>query len=240
MIANTKNPPLISEAEAARLTEREEADLARAHAEFGRAKTQGNKEIAKEKIARIDRGRRGRVDSVWRRHALDETIELAESRGEEVNRKPEKGAVDIESRDGLRRMKTLGHITAEHLKVGMIYRAGHEARGADLKAQVLGDSGGGAHDNDAFVARRLERAKLGEFVARVDRAVAMGCITNPAALQMLRHVAGEGGNISDFGKGRGLARHREALILALDAAARVWRDIIAQHVVYEAGLDAAS
>jgi len=241
MNATTKNPPLITEAEAARLTEREEADLARAHAELGRAKTTGNKNLAKEKIARIERGRRSRVDAVWRRHSLEETVGLAEARGEEVNRKPPKGAADIESRDGLRRLQTLGHITAEQLKVGLIYRAGHEERGADLKAQVIGDGGGsGGHDNDQFVARRLDRAKVATFVARVDRAVALGCISNPAALQMLRHVAGEGGNIYDFGKGKGLERRRTALVAALQVAVQVWRDTLAQNVVYELNPDAAS
>ena len=107
MNATTNRPPLISEAEAARLTEQEEAALERAQAELARARNQGNKEIAKGKIAKIERGRKARVDSVWRRHALDETVDLAEARGEEVNRKPEKGAVDIESRDGLHRPAAL-------------------------------------------------------------------------------------------------------------------------------------
>lgn len=192
------------------------------------AKVRGNRKTvtqAEGKLADIARGRDRRVDLEERREGIRETVQLAKARGEEVNEKPALGAVDIESRDGLARMRKLGHITAEQERVGLVYRAGCEARGADLKAQVITDAGGsGGHDNDAFVAKRLKRAKLLDFVARVDRAVALGCISNPAALQMLRHVAGSSGNISDFGKGRGLTRHREALVAALEIAVRVWRE----------------
>lgn len=195
-----------------------------AAAELKRSTNSGNREIAKKKLGKIEAGYRHRIDRKETSDGIRETVELAKARGEEVNEKPARGAVEIESRDGLYRMRKNGHITAEQERVGLIYRAGCEERGADLKAQVITDAGGsGGHDNDAFVAKRLDRAKRADFVARVDRAVALGCIKNPAALQMLRHVAGGSGNISDFGKGRGLIRHREALVAALEVAVRVWR-----------------
>lgn len=218
-----------------RLNEAERKALDLAQREFDRAKTKGNKDIARGKIAKIADRVHQRVELNERAAGIAETVALAKNRGEEVEEKPVRGAADIKSRDGLRRMRELGHITAEQHRAGLIYRAGHEARGADLKAQVITDASGGAgHDNDAFVAKRLERAKLLDFTARVDRAVALGCISNPAALQMLRHVAGEGGNIYDFGKGKGLERRRAALVAALEIAERVRRDTLAHNVVLEA------
>lgn len=223
-----------------RLNEPEERAAIAAQAEFDRAKNKGNKALATEKLVRIDSRRNQRVELKERAAGIAETVALAKGRGEEVDEKPS-GPIRVVSRDGLRRMADLGHITGEQLRVGLIYRSGHEERGADLKAQVITDAGGsGGHDNDAFVAKRLERAKLLDFVARVDRAVALGCISNPAALQMLRHVAGQGGNIYDFGKGKGLERRRTALVAALDVATKVWRDTLAHHLVHEANSHTAS
>lgn len=227
MTNTTKSPPLITEAEAARLTEHEQELLDRAQAELNRAKNRGNKDIAKGKIERIDRGRRNRADAVWRRGAMAETADLARARGEEVE--DGGGLLRITSRDGLHRLRTLGHITDSHLQVALLYRAGYEARGADLKAQTIGDSSGGGHDNDAYVAVRLQRAKLLAFVARVDRAVALGCISNPMALRLLRSVAGEGTAITVWGHGRALARNREAIVAALEIAKAVALDVARAH-----------
>jgi hypothetical protein len=234
MNADTK-PKLVSDEEQlSRLTRDEERDLERAEQELARAKTKGARDTARDKIAKIAARPKQRVTVTERRAALEETKRLARARGEEVNEKPEHGAAEIETRDGLKRMRKLGHLTEEQLRVGLIYRSAHEARGSSLKASQIGDSGGAGHDNDKFVMKALERAKLAEFVGKTDRAVALGCISNPSALQMLRHVAGEGGNVTDFGKGRALERNREGLSQALDIALRVWRDTVAQHRVSEA------
>lgn len=219
-----------------RFNEAEAKRIDQINAERMRAKMRGNRgnvALAEGKLADIAARRHQRVELKERADGIRETVQLAKARGEEVNEKPARGAAEIVSRDGLRRLADLGHIDREQLKVGLIYRAGHEQRGADLKASQIGDAGGAGHDNDKYVAQRLERAKIATFVGRVDRAVGLGCISNPVALQMLRHVAGEGGNIYDFGKGKGLERRREAIKAALTIAVEVWRDSMAQHLVYE-------
>lgn len=213
----------LNKTDGAQPTSQELKSLDKARAELERAKNAGNRDIALEKVEKIERGIRNRADSAWRSATNAETINLAEGRGETVE--ASKGAIRISSRDGLRSLREAGHITEDQYAVGMEYRAGHEARGRDLKAQNIGDGAGGGHNNDLFVASRVLRARKLEFTARVDRAVACACISRPSALQMLRAVAGEGGSLSAWGEGRALARNREALIEALDIAKKVAREM---------------
>lgn len=206
------------------LTDAEKKSLDAATAELARARTKGNREIAQGKIARLAERLQQRIELSARADGIAETVALAKARGEDVNETPPCGAVEIESRDGLHRLHKLGHLTVQHMRAATAYRAGYEARGRDLRAQVFDDVGGGAgHDNDAFVEKRLRRAKLLDYVARVDRAVALGCIGDPKALQLLRSVAGEGTAITAWGRGRALARNRDALARALDIAVRLLR-----------------
>jgi len=234
MTATTKTaaamkPKLVSDQDQlGRLTRDEERDLDKAVMELTKAKTKGARDIARDKIARIAAKPKQRLTVAERKTALEEITRLAEARGEEVDSNPEHGGLMIKTRDGLHRMWKLGHLTREQYETGLIYRKGHEARGADLQASQIGDTGGAGHNHEAFVAKRFERAKLGQFVGATDRAVALGCISNPAALQMLRHVAGQGGSITDFGGGRALDRNRKGLSQALEIAQRVWRGIVAQ------------
>ncbi len=203
-------------------TDAEKRSLDAAAAELARARTKGNREIAHRKITRLSERLHQRIELKERVDGIAETVALAKARGEEVNEAPPCGAVEIESRDGLYRMHKLGHLTAQHMRAATTYRAGYEARGRDLKAQVFDEVGGGpGHDNDAFVQKRLRRAKLLEYVARVDRAVALGCVGDPKALQLLRSVAGEGTAITAWGRGRALARNRDALARALDIAVKL-------------------
>lgn len=183
------------------------------------AKVRGNRKTvtqAEGKLADIARGRDRRVDLQERREGIRETIDLARAKGEAVDQGA--GRIEISSRDGLRSMRKAGHITDAQYAVGLLYRAGYEARSGDLKAQEIGETSPGGHDNDRYVAARLKRAKLLDFVARVDRAVALGCITNPMSLRLLRSVAGEGTAITVWGHGRALSRNRDGLVQALDIA----------------------
>lgn len=219
MSTKTATPaPVMTEAEAARLTDREEQDLARAQAELARAKTQGNKEIAKGKIAKIDRLRRNRVDAVWRRNSLHETVGLAEERGEDVDTKPPAGAAHMISRDALGHMLKLGHITRPQYLAGLAYRRAFEARGADLQASQISDaSGGRGHDNDAFVARKMEQAFEAELAKECEVEIRKATmVEHLPAVQMLQHVAGLGRSMRDFGGGRGFERRKAALAFALD------------------------
>lgn len=145
---------------------------------------------------------------------LVETVALARARGEAVD--ADSSALRISSRDGLRSLRQGGHLTDAHYAVGLLYRAGFEARGRDLRAASLEPRQGGGHDNDRFVAARLRRARMLDFVARADRAVTMVLADKPMALRLLRSVAGEGTSLSVWGAGRAFTRNREVLIEALD------------------------
>ncbi len=203
-----------------RLNEPEEKAALAAAAKLARAKTKGNKALATNELVRIDARRHQRVELKERADGIRETVELAKARGEEVDEAPPKGAANIISRDGFAEIAK--HFTPAQRRIGERYREGVEARGEDMQASQIRDSGGRGHDNNEFVARRFERAKLCEFVARTDRAVALSCIDTPSALQMLRNVAGAGLSIRAFGAGgRAYARNRAALATALDVALKV-------------------
>uniref|UniRef100_UPI0025FAE777 hypothetical protein n=1 Tax=uncultured Caulobacter sp. TaxID=158749 RepID=UPI0025FAE777 len=135
------------------------------------------------------------------------------------------GGLRISSRDGLRSLRQSGHITDAGYAVGLLYRAGFEARGRDLRAASLESGHGGGHDNDRFVAARLRRARMLDFVARADRAVAMSLADKPMALRLLRSVAGEGGSLSVWGAGRAFTRNREVLVEALDLVVAMAKQI---------------
>jgi hypothetical protein len=145
---------------------------------------------------------------------LVETVALARARGETVD--ADGGSLRVSSRDGLRSLRQSGHLTDAHYAVGLLYRAGFEARGRDLRSGSLERGGGGGHDNDRFVAGRLRRARMLDFVARADRAVAMSLSDKPMALRLLRSVAGEGTSLSVWGAGRAFSRNRQDLIAVLD------------------------
>lgn len=154
---------------------------------------------------------------------LVETLALAKARGETVE--VEAGHLRISSRDGLRSLRQSGHITDAHYAVGLLYRAGFEARGRDLRAASLEPGHGGGHDNDRFVAARLRRARMLDFVARADRAVAMALSDKPMALRLLRAVAGEGTSLSVWGTGRTFTHNREVLVEALNLVVALAKQI---------------
>lgn len=152
-----------------------------------------------------------------------ETVALARTRGEVVE--ADGGSLRVSSRDGLRSLRQSGHINDAHYAVALLYRAGFEARGRDLRVAGLEPGSGGGHDNDRFVAARLRRARMLDFVARADRAVAMSLADQPMALRLLRSVAGEGTSLSVWGAGRAFARNREVLIKALDLVVALAKQI---------------
>lgn len=154
---------------------------------------------------------------------LVQTVALARARGERVE--AESGGLRISSRDGLRSLRQSGHITDAQYAVALLYRAGFEARGRDLRAASLEPGQGGGHDNDRFVAARLHRARMLDFVARADRAVAMTLADKPMALRLLRSVAGEGTSLSVWGAGRAFSRNRDVLVEVLDLIMRLAKQI---------------
>ncbi|PIB91399.1 hypothetical protein [Caulobacter sp. FWC2] len=174
-------------------------------------------------MLRIAGVQRARTEESEIAAGLVETAALARARGEAVE--VDGGSLRISSRDGLRSLRQSGHINDAHYAVALLYRAGFEARGRDLRVAGLEPGSGGGHDNDRFVAARLRRARMLDFVARADRAVAMSLADTPMALRLLRSVAGEGNSLSVWGAGRALARNREVLIKALDLVVAMAKQI---------------
>lgn len=180
----------------------------------------------KELNRQIDTAWTAQTDTTWANRATQETYLLAADRGEDVTAPPV-GPRRIRSRDGLLSLLELGRLggpddakrVQNRYDAGMAYREMVEARTGDLGSQMGGDGGSGsAHDNDKFVWARQVRAKKTQDLVKIDIAVAVQCRDEPACLQMLRWVAGQGHSLSAFGEGRAFSRHLDALIRALDVA----------------------
>lgn len=186
------------------------------------AKARGNRKgvsQAEGAMAKIAQRRDHRVDVKERHDGIAETVALAKNRGEEVDEKPATGgAAHMISRDALAHMKTLGHITGAQFAAGMAYRQAFEARGTDLQASQISDTGGGkGHDNDAFVRRKRLQAEQSVFAKECEVAVRKATmVEHLSALQMLQWVAGMGRSMRDFGGGRAFERNKAALGAALD------------------------
>jgi len=205
------------------LTSTELAELARADRAASVAISPAARQAAREAVLRIAGAQLARTEQSDVAAGLVETLTLAKARGERVE--TGEGPLRISSRDGLRSLRQAGHITDAHYAVGLLYRAGFEARGRDLRAASLEPGAGGGHDNDRFVAARLRRARMLDFVARADRAVAMSLADKPMALRLLRAVVGEGTSLSVWGAGRTFTRHREVLTEALDLVVALAKQI---------------
>lgn len=181
------------------------------------ASDDARKDAAKN-IANLEARREQWGDKLWADRASAETETLAKARGEEVAK--EGGRTRIVNRDGLyAAMRAKDGISQKQFEVGLRYRAGWQARSADVGSQIgaIGQGGAG-HDNNRFVATRAQRAIALQALGKMERAVAIQCSAEPACLQMLRWVAGEGHCLTAFGKGRAYERNMRALRRALDVA----------------------
>ena len=157
------------------------------------------------------------------RSGITETVALEKARGgavEEVSR----GPVRMKDRDGLHALLGVKDgITAAEYDAGLEYRAGHELRGADVGSAMGSESTSTGHDNDRFVFDRLQRAKKLTRTAIIERTIAMECMDEPASLNMLRRVAGDGFALSTQGEGRAFERNLKALRKALQIADAIIR-----------------
>lgn len=206
---------------------RSDADVARwskAREELGSDRLALNdkqKDARLKAMAQIEAAPGIDADKRWRAQAADETVMLAELRGEEVER-PRSGGLRVNSRDPLASLLRGGHLTADQCWVGINVRELYEARftGAGSQLGAMGGAGG-AHDNDRFVFFQLRNAKALGKVAKIERAVALQA--EPNALAMLRAVCGSSVSLSSQGEGRAFERNAGCLAAALDVAGEVLR-----------------
>lgn len=179
------------------------------------------REQARRNLENLEANRARWGEKAWQERAAAETEDLAKARGEDVAK--DGGRMRIVSRDGLyAASRARDGLTQRQYEVGMRYRAGWQARSADVGSQLgaVSESSAG-HDNNRFVAARAQRAISLQALGKMERAVAVQCSAEPACLQMLRWVAGEGHSLASFGEGRAYERNLRALKRALDVAAAV-------------------
>lgn len=163
-------------------------------------------------MARIEAAPKEAADKAWQDQTLTETMDLAEARGEEVDRKRRR----IPTRDPLDGLSA--HLTIEQQETGKRCRDCYEARAGDVGSQMGAEHSGGGHDNNRFVGARYLRAAKTVIIGKIERAIAVRCLDEPAALQMFRAVLSEGYFVSSFGKGDAFQRHAKSLARALDVA----------------------
>ncbi len=173
-------------------------------------------------MAAIENRLRQEAEKAWREQAVAETLALARGRGEEVQTR---GAIRVNSHDGLRLLweRDPPKLTAEQYDAGCYFRRGWESRSQDVGSQMGAEQNGSAHNNDLFVFNRRLRAEKLAWLGKVERAVAIQLRAEPAALQMLRAVCGDGKSLIVFGRGRAFERHLNALRMALDIAHTIER-----------------
>lgn len=159
---------------------------------------------------RIEHGPSERADQAWARDAIEETKALAVLRGE-----------DMAERDGLMSLFRRERLTPEEYDLGIEVRACYEARNADVGSQLGSVSIGAAHDNDRYVMARAKRARKLWALGKTEIALAVECKDEPACLQLMRAVVGEGVTLSAFGRGRAFERNLKALLRALRIYERI-------------------
>ena len=151
------------------------------------------------------------------RIGIDESIALERARGGEVDRAPG-GVIRMRSRDGLQSVYEGGHIDTALYDYALKLRAAYEARSSGLGSQMSANEVRAGHDNNQLVFAGVQRAKALQMLGNAERRVAVECADEPACLQMLRAVVGEGMSVSSFGEGRAYTRHLKALVRALETA----------------------
>ena len=103
-------------------------------------------------VARIEAAPKEAAEKVWQDEGLAETMDLAEARGEVVDKKRRR----ILSRDPLDSLSR--HLTIEQQETGKRCRDCYEARAGDVGSQMGAEQSGGGHDNNRFVGARYLRA----------------------------------------------------------------------------------
>jgi hypothetical protein len=211
-------PKLVSDEEQlARLTRKEEAALDAAIEELAKAKRARNKgsiEIAQAKIDGIADKKRQRTFEAGRRRDLDETVALAEARGEEVVR-PKRGGARILTRQGIQQAYEDGHmtpalgaLTADHLHAtAKAYRDAYE-----IAAGLAGRSGEGGGYGAKGPQIKIVEAGEALAIMRLD--------LTQRQIDILDRVCGQDMRLREAATvlGRGFPSTKNSLIMGLKAA----------------------
>ena len=160
---------------------------------------------------------KGRTAERERLRSAAEADILAAARGEEVVTDTA-GVRRVLDRDPLLSLARVGKLTPDQLETGQEVRDLYDLRATDAGAMEYTGMPGGGHDHERFVANRFTRAKACEMLGRIERAVAVKCSAEPAALAMIRAICERGMSLTSQGRGRAYERNATALAKALDVA----------------------
>lgn len=174
----------------------------------------------RNRLLKEEAQKRAREEAVALMERTEETVALAEARGEEVHRGA-RGQVSVTSRDPLLSLLRGGRLTHDQFDAGAKVKEMYERRFASLGSQMdgLGAASSPTYDNTKTVLEGIQRAKALQKIGQIEREVAIQCAQEPVALQMLRWVCEQGHSIrSASGGGRTHERYVRALAMALDVA----------------------
>jgi hypothetical protein len=148
-----------------------------------------------------------------------ESVALEAGRGGEVRDFNTAGAKRLADHDGLLSLYRAGRLSNDQTGAGLAYRRAMEAKGAVGCSSPL--RAGGSATMEGYLKAWLTKARLGVHAAVVDRQVALELKDRPDCLDTLRRVAGYGQSVRSLAPGgKQFDRRVEALVLALDIAAR--------------------
>lgn len=181
---------------------------------------------AARSLEAINRARRERMERDWQQRTEEETIALAEGRGEEIQ-KPATGPIRSSSRDPLVRLAQGSSLDAEQFQAAVIFRQMYELRQADSGAMDHTADRGAGHQHEAFVAKRAARAMSTQVIGIVERAIALQRQDAANGLRVFREILDRKLTMTDLGRGDAYARNvrsfRQAIDTAISAHDR-WRD----------------
>lgn len=167
-----------------------------------------------------DRGAAGRMAyNVQQelRAAIDAVVFAAQARGEKIDPYNEDGAVMVRGRDGLHTLYVRHTLTEAQFNTGLVYRSLVEAVGyADVGSQMGRLSGMPSAQRTSVSS--LHASRLRNIYAAHQLDVAERAI-GPAALPLVRIVAGEGQSLTSRAMGGHERKRRVGLLTAgLDRA----------------------
>lgn len=191
--------------------------------------------------AELEQSAGRRDDERQRRAREEETVALAQGRGETVDT-DRSGVRRIIDRDPLLSLLRSGAITKEQFEVGQAIRDLYELRQGDASSAPFDGMPSAAHDHERFIASRFIRAKAAVPVGQLETALLNGHYRNRdgmlyvlktwpdmiaagmephIALRVMRWVCCAQNTLTSMGKGRAYDRHRRALVFALEVADEV-------------------
>ena len=172
---------------------------------------------------------------------VEESAQLAEARGETVERQPS-GLVRIIDHDPVLSLARAGVLSARQLEVAEAVCALYAIRQSDLASKPYDGMPAGMHNHEHFIASRFVKAKASVPAAQLETAILVGhyrSVTGTlfvlkcwpelklagmephVSLTVLRKVCEQRHTLTSLGRGRAYERHKRAFLDAIAVADEV-------------------